>query len=120
MRISDWSSDVCSSDLLLRFSVISGKIALPSLRRHPLLTLARPSGAGHFFETVIRSLDGPASRRSRLFQRALERVLVLASAVDHLRNLGFGHFIAERPAHPDPALMDVPPDRKSTRPNSSH
>src|SRR3546814_15845759 len=34
MRISDWSSDVCSSDLLLDDQVRGGKAALNVLRRH--------------------------------------------------------------------------------------
>src|SRR3546814_4903924 len=37
MRISDWSSDVCSSDLpskLIKHAIVSGKVDLPSPQPH--------------------------------------------------------------------------------------
>src|SRR3546814_5152447 len=36
MRISDWSSDVCSSDLLLGHPVIMADRAFNEIKRHPL------------------------------------------------------------------------------------
>src|SRR4030095_10632433 len=45
-----------------------------------------------------------------LFQRALERVLVLAGEIDHLRDLGFGDFVGAEAAHRDALLVDLQHD----------
>src|SRR3546814_13799964 len=100
------------------------------------------------YTTLFRSPVGCDERPSlRLFQRALQRVLVLPRGVHHLVHLGFCDFIAEHAAHADALLMDMQHhlrrlfdvhveialqhhhdefhrriivDRKSTRLNSSH
>jgi len=41
-----------------------------------------------------------SGRRSSLFERTLERVLVLAGEVDHLRDLGFGDLVGKDAALP--------------------
>ena len=44
---------------------------------------------------------------SGLFERALQRVLVLPGEVHHLVDLGFGNLVGEDPADPDTLLVDV-------------
>src|SRR3546814_13068153 len=58
------------------------------------------------YTTLFRSPVGCDERPSlRLFQRALQRVLVLPRGVHHLVHLGFCDFIAEHAAHADALLM---------------
>ena len=45
--------------------------------------------------------------RSGLFQRALQRMLVLSGELHHLIYLGFSNFVGEDAANADPLLMDV-------------
>src|SRR6187402_3619653 len=42
----------------------------------------------------------------RLFQRALERMLILSGEIDHLADLGLGHLVGEDAAHADALLVD--------------
>ena len=57
----------------------------------------------------MSSLTKPVPRRFALsfFQRALQRVSVLAGEVHHLIHFGFGDFVREHAAHPDAFLVDV-------------
>src|SRR3546814_5021394 len=45
MRISDWSSDVCSSDLALDKATAARKPIAPYLREHKLVTAAQMAAA---------------------------------------------------------------------------
>src|SRR3546814_2645285 len=112
MRISDWSSDVCSSDLDLR--VCSGEVEADIAARLDDLELqfVRPATSPivkHRLLVGIGSIrDGP-----NLVSRALVRV------VNQLREAG-QHTV-------DAVLLEQPEDiacrgldRKSTRLNSSH
>src|SRR3546814_6262169 len=91
MRISDWSSDVCSSDLL-------GVVVDVEHGRHPAATLGQPFGfAGNVALLQLR-------------QAGDVRRGVLA---DGFQNRGLGD-VAEI------TLGGRLPDRKSTRLNSSH
>src|SRR5688500_12329133 len=47
-----------------------------------------------------------------LLQRALERMLVLPGEVDHLGDLGFGHFIGEDAANGDALLVYLEHDSR--------
>src|SRR3546814_6608140 len=103
MRISDWSSDVCSSDLAQRLD----------LGHH------RVSGGLHAF-------PGEAEVRGDLMRDAdAQKELARSGARDRARPIiGPGARADDRRiAHPAPALAGDAPgrgDRKSTRLNSSH
>src|SRR3546814_2615403 len=103
MRISDWSSDVCSSDLLQD----EGALAGPS---RPQDQCARPL------------LQPAAEKRVELAQAAAPRPPVEALAVlgrdqarEHLHAPGPDDHVVMAAAECLPAI-----DRKSTRLNSSH
>src|SRR3546814_6666932 len=100
MRISDWSSDVCSSDLLARLDqqVVHGLVAE--------LAVIQTALAGHILEHIAAGID-PA-RPARLGQ--------LEVAARHGRLQG-------RELHGPQAYVEArfaAQDRKSTRLNSSH
>src|SRR3546814_5109766 len=68
MRISDWSSDVCSSDLVGEIDAVEGD------RRHPALILIRHevdarrgqvAGAQNLFDEII-ALDAPIILDARI------------------------------------------------------
>src|SRR3546814_1287636 len=99
MRISDWSSDVCSSDLSgererVRYQV---SLKLPFLDYAPLHFIAAKhgSGLGELMEDVQLAYEST----TRTFSTP-ELTRILGEAVE---------------SHPPPAV-----DRKSTRLNSSH
>src|SRR3546814_7062946 len=100
MRISDWSSDVCSSDLHLGH-------AWSALQAHDL---ARRAGGQ--FRLRIEDIDGARSRTE-----------YVAAILEDLRWLGLrwdgdAVFQSERLPIYNAALEKL--DRKSTRLNSSH
>src|SRR3546814_4130865 len=100
MRISDWSSDVCSSDLLAGL-VLAGEHA------------TRQRAVGHDAEAVVL-----AGRQDLDLRQAVHGVVVgLADngAVD-AGFAGEAHQLGDAPA----AEVADSPDRKSTRLNSSH
>src|SRR3546814_8356193 len=110
MRISDWSSDVCSSDLArgpswgrLKPSVIAGNgYAAGDAGAH------EGNGAAAIAAAVGGSADPMAIRQATLDSiRAL--MLIRAYRVR-------GHLYADL----DPLGLHKPIDRKSTRLNSSH
>src|SRR3546814_9708581 len=118
MRISDWSSDVCSSDLVAdhaelhsnkRFALHEGSFALPSVTRalsahgfKTVLVLDLPSESGAGFTLVL------AARAVNAFSHDAHELLGnLAPVIAH----GF-----EKSALSEQLLLD----RKSTRLNSSH
>src|SRR3546814_9573060 len=102
MRISDWSSDVCSSDLVLEAAVVEAEIILDRL----VPRQAQPLGRGESFH------QSPA----RFIRTAQNAHLALAyQFVERLHH----RFI--RCAMVGPVgLVEVDIDRKSTRLNSSH
>src|SRR3546814_3086793 len=110
MRISDWSSDVCSSDLLLRpfrrladrRSIRSGRVARRSAS--PILA------AGSKRERVMIVYGSVVSP----FVRKLLGYLGEKGIDFELKGVGIGD--------PDPGFQAASPlgDRKSTRLNSSH
>src|SRR3546814_18370910 len=70
MRISDWSSDVCSSDLLL-FPVLTSALPDPAIRTELVKTLGgQPKWAAGFIHHAARSEVDPAA--SAAFFRALQ------------------------------------------------
>ncbi len=56
---------------------------------------------------LTHRLISPNAAPLRLFQRALQRVLVLFGEIHHLVHLGFSHFVGEDPAHAHALLMDM-------------
>src|SRR3546814_9294431 len=107
MRISDWSSDVCSSDLLI--GVLGGEALHQRLRIGEADILARKTGESPQDVERLLARDEhprePIERRLRVrpAQRLMERRDQIVMAVAAL--------VIDR----HPAI-----DRKSTRMNSSH
>src|SRR3546814_6457487 len=98
MRISDWSSDVCSSDLeALAAARVDQRAALPQVRLH----LRRVEQA--LFVEALRARDARDFAHAGLCGQA-QVGPVLPAAVEH-----GGALVAQRAQ-----------DRKSTRLNSSH
>src|SRR3546814_4605037 len=95
MRISDWSSDVCSSDLAPRLSAAS--VPGAAKRREPEIRGKRKGGAGS-------EMDGDATAVYRGKSRAASRKRLIRLAFPkQVRGTG-----------------RISVDRKSTRLNSSH
>src|SRR3546814_20952139 len=69
MRISDWSSDVCSSDLGLASGV--GELA------EPWTTITRPAGVGLVLILTAKSALAPADRDAAVQVNVAERGLPL-------------------------------------------
>src|SRR3546814_9738032 len=69
MRISDWSSDVCSSDLGLASGV--GELA------EPWTTITRPAGVGLVLTLTAKSALAPAARDAAVQVNVAERGLPL-------------------------------------------
>src|SRR3546814_4482503 len=99
MRISDWSSDVCSSDLILR---ISGA----ELREVPAVPYKDPGNYVHVSERLARELSESHPQGA-----------IWARQFDNVANLR-GHYETTGPEIWD--QTDGKIDRKSTRLNSSH
>src|SRR3546814_2168850 len=123
MRISDWSPDVCSSDLLIAQIIhetfAPGGAALEGERRIELVRAGVDPGAQRLAAGLaegglqqVAVLDGddlPAHRAEQLVELAVEvlvrhRVKTLAVVIDH---------------PPGVAQVVLPADRKSTRLTSS-
>src|SRR3546814_8761015 len=109
MRISDWSSDVCSSDLL--YDAFSGNAAL------------RPERSKSYDVGIDQSLaDGRALISLTAFLRnTTDQINYDNSAftygnIDRTRAKGIEATLALRPVD----ALNVTADRKSTRLNSSH
>src|SRR3546814_3589306 len=107
MRISDWSSDVCSSDLrLLELAGGNDGIELPSAEEH---RLSRDREGRH--GTVVDRETAGDHDKPGIGARAVEQ-----------ERRGHCSAVAE-PAEPGKAAARIgcdPVDRKSTRLNSSH
>src|SRR3546814_8746353 len=107
MRISDWSSDVCSSDLSVRAVIARGEVARRHVAVDPHLVPTRHVAAAAQFDALM---VGPEERhvgeRARGAQHVRGRRLALPLRVHPMLH-----------AHPF-HVMQV--DRKSTRLNSSH
>src|SRR3546814_2433654 len=109
MRISDWSSDVCSSDLVVEahqlaevgLHVLRGIELLPLARRDPQLAVAAEQQAVAVVAAAA-DLGHLAPDHLQAFERA-------AAAV-----------VQRQRAARDRAAAGVAVDRKSTRLNSSH
>src|SRR3546814_3688019 len=111
MRISDWSSDVCSSDLLLPAFWLGGiAAALQVLCTGGTLVYPPSPEVGDVLEMIERhdvTYVVVWHALAKLRAAAKERGI----AVDRIRGLGW------RPVQADGKPT---PDRKSTRLNSSH
>src|SRR3546814_8289300 len=108
MRISDWSSDVCSSDLVDRHFAFEGD--------------GGPSQAfGYRFDIAKQAGEPPDFAGLVLFAALDDQVVGVAAGDDFLRVVG------RRAQHADSVIMrqqnvfyGLVGDRKSTRLHSSH
>src|SRR3546814_3719674 len=110
MRISDWSSDVCSSDLVVHDHDVAGC----ERRREELLDIGAEEFSGHRAVDHVGRIDPVMARPGNKgcgFPMAMWN--------RHDEPLTFGaSAIAARHLGGRPGLVDE--DRKSTRLNSSH
>src|SRR3546814_8895540 len=109
MRISDWSSDVCSSDLLLADRARAAH-RTASAQIGPQRRKARaPVDAVVLPESTILGFDERRAQRLRNFRQRHLPMQVPATVIGYL----------QRPAV-TVEHIDLRRDRKSTRLNSSH
>src|SRR3546814_3261047 len=109
MRISDWSSDVCSSDLILRR--LAGKEALG-----PGAAVGHRIAAHFFADTDFLRIIGRGGGTRAHFHQRLDRPV---GPVPHAQSggaLAIGLAILDA----DRLVLLILIDRKSTRLNSSH
>src|SRR3546814_12427202 len=121
MRISDWSSDVCSSDLMLppagaRFIVAESGANDPefNLRREPALiqrvegaadatfvSLLEPHGA---YDAAAETVVASSARVAALEHRKAKAVALVLITLVHARRLAlaFAHPTAADPTHTSP------------------
>src|SRR3546814_9009974 len=120
MRISDWSSDVCSSDLLVEADLSGGVLAVRyGLGREPGLTslaAANPTEEGGWLDHAqdaggVPVLVGPDSPEAAeaLWRTAGERIVTVLD-----RSEGWAVIDAGR-VWRRPPIVDAAEDRKSTR-----
>src|SRR3546814_3161264 len=102
MRISDWSSDVCSSDLLLRHLGVSDRL-LAECDDGIHDFAAERIGRGH----IAHHLAGKGPERAHHIVRKLLQDHAVLTDKGVERTVVLGHELAHQ-------------DRKSTRLNSSH
>src|SRR3546814_1732924 len=105
MRISDWSSDVCSSDLILKLSArqveIGGNLGTPALTLEPL-----DQGGIYVLEMSSYQLELTLSI-------TFDIAVLMNITPDHIdRHGGFDGYVK--------AKRQIFQDRKSTRLNPSH
>src|SRR3546814_4611881 len=101
MRISDWSSDVCSSDL---FSA--------SALMHHYISLASRQVKAYWNDVRLDGADAPVSLKKYLY--AVRPVMAVQWMADHAHKMppvAFAEILLS---------VTLPADRKSTRLNSSH
>src|SRR3546814_3746398 len=87
MRISDWSSDVCSSDLIGRTALLASSAALARrhIGRRAWFAAPRQGGAPR----ARISAQGPRRPDQRLMRLPILPTLVVAAAVAVMIGLGF-------------------------------
>src|SRR3546814_2124853 len=117
MRISDWSSDVCSSDLADEFGVQADAAGVLSDAEFQFRGVFDPVGHGVMVEWQWRSLPGASGQRQMPDGEAQARA--------HARTPGDGviwrhDFSGAGFARSLPERRAGVADRKSTRLNSSH
>src|SRR3546814_5486422 len=109
MRISDWSSDVCSSDLARTTSVVDNIAEKTGVNRMFAWFQRLLPRQGNFFE-LFESHAGTVAAGAEALARLLQGGDGMA---DHIQE------IVEREHDADAITREVL-DRKSTRLNSSH
>src|SRR3546814_6164480 len=100
MRISDWSSDVCSSDLSSPQSGQLFRLALVVTKAMPLL-----GGLATADAWVVRPTSGLGGRRPL---DLLETPVGAALVADHIVRLGFGVYSSEQHTSELQSLMRNP------------
>src|SRR3546814_9730368 len=133
MGISDWSSDVCSSDLHVLFGLDAGFIALladPEFLRAPIDVLFRlehvGAAAAEAKDRAAHRLDGDIARQDHQVRPAQLLAIFLLDRPEQaarLVEIGIVRPAVERREtlrSGGSAAAPVAGDRKSTRLNSSH
>src|SRR3546814_4808894 len=118
MRISDWSSDVCSSDLKVREYIAVAKEMVDAGWTLHVLASTRLARAQTVTAVVVAVLA--CALTLLLVTVMLQRRARLVERIEYQRRASeaLERRVAERTADPRRAQDD--PDRKSTRLNSSH
>src|SRR3546814_4227828 len=103
MRISDWSSDVCSSDLAFWHAISDGLRGLPELRDdvRGIRFYVAPNGGGSLSDAIARTESA---------------VRALTEKTELMMQTAW----ADRDADDEVAQFHCCGERKSTRLNSSH
>src|SRR3546814_3301496 len=111
MRISDWSSDVCSSDLIGTFEKAhGGTLFLDEVADMPMETQGK----------IVRVLQEQTFQRVGGDKRiAVDVRVIAATSRDLPSQIGDGRFREDLFYRLNVVPIEVP-DRKSTRLNSSH
>src|SRR3546814_5187621 len=133
MRISDWSSDVCSSDLYLKSDIaISQELQRISSYLEPLAEPSCPSPAcENHAEGVISSpgayyTDGKTPTGSQRWKcrscgsRFSAKAPTVGQKKHHENELVFKPMVNKNSIRSITRVADLSPDRKSTRLNPSH
>src|SRR3546814_18731221 len=129
MRISDWSSDVCSSDLLERPAArYVDQCQYVAVVEQALVALERPPAAHHIIQPR-HIVNADIRRQAQLSQRTVPAAATQAGQVDgggvgHAVILAFGRGINTAGACPGPASGPPRPTtpvrtaRSSSRPHT--
>src|SRR3546814_3445784 len=126
MRISDWSSDVCSSDLTLslmvsdflsRVCVAYVSKDVPSLKELCQADKTVDDAYAQILDTIIIALANHPDRTSDLTQ-LLFCIKNMDRIGDHISHIAQTRYLALTGVLPDHVKHHA--DRKSTRLNSSH
>src|SRR3546814_1888588 len=96
MRISDWSSDVCSSDLPFYPALTCGVFVFPVLR--PQFSQARPATGRDLADAVAKAARTAREPEARRQAAATARQVSIGLPRPRLSARGYSP-VAERPAH---------------------
>src|SRR3546814_9941296 len=119
MRISDWSSDVCSSDLALGFVEFPDHLVSPAGQCRALAIRMRAMSDKSALPDLPAGWTGTAPDADALFAMAEAALATMPDAFKpHIEGVVIS--IEEFAEDEVLASLDIEQDRKSTRLNSSH
>src|SRR3546814_5555291 len=121
MRISDWSSDVCSSDLVIPEPTYGGQLqdlAVPGMKAEGRMTIRTEEVPVTLADGTVVTLSRPYYGIADLAYGSLHPDVMLSPRVAP-QMIGLGLLEAVYDSDIE-RLADPEEDRKSTRMNSSH